>query len=77
MEYKIKNEFEQRPLIFDNSIGIGKRFLSVKSIAIFLDVSEYTIRKWIEQKRIPFIRIAGTNTIRFDIAEIQKWLNPI
>jgi excisionase family DNA binding protein len=76
MEYKIKNEFEQRPLIFDNRIGIGKRFLSVKNLAVFLDVSEHTVRKWVEKGSIPFVRIRDSNTIRFDVFEIVKWVNP-
>jgi excisionase family DNA binding protein len=74
MEYKIKNEFEQRPLIFDNRIG--KRYLSVKSLSVYLDVSEKTIRKWIEKREIPYVRLRGYNSIRFDITEIMKWISP-
>ena len=70
----IEKEFEQRPLVFDNRIG--KRYLSVKSLSTFLDVSERTVRKWVEKREIPYIRLRGYNSIRFDINEIMKWISP-
>ena len=59
---------------FENRIS--KRYLSVKSLSRFLDVSEYTIRKWILKGDIPFIRLNNSNTIRFDVREIERWVNP-
>ena len=63
--------------IFDNCISEEKRYLSVKSLARYLDVSEYTIRKWIDHRKIPFVRINASNTIRFDLYEIVRWVSPV
>jgi len=68
-----ETELEQK-LIFENRIS--KRYLSVKSLSVFLDVSEKTIRKWIEKREVPYIRLRGYNSIRFEINEIMKWISP-
>jgi len=63
-------------LLFENCIGLGKRYLSVKNLAMYLDISEKTLRKWIDQRRIPFVRFRNSTAIRFDILEIEKWISP-
>ena len=48
------------------------RYMSVRRMAEYLDVSESAIRKWIRCGRIPFVKINGS--IRFDSQIIDRWL---
>lgn len=50
-----------------------KRYFNVDLLAEYLSVSPNTIRKWIRQDRIPFIRIHGS--IRFDKQRIDVWMD--
>lgn len=46
--------------------------LTVKDLAIRLQVRDNTIYGWVSQRKIPSIRINGA--IRFDGREIEQWL---
>ncbi len=48
------------------------RFIDVKKLAKYLDVSEAFIRDYIKEGRIPFVKLG--RLVRFDLWEIEKWL---
>lgn len=51
---------------------MDKRFLTSKEIAIYLNLSENTIRAWVKFGRIPFSKLG--RSVRFDLKVIDKWL---
>jgi len=50
----------------------GAEFLTVPEVAKLLRVTTFTIRSWILQRRIPFIKPAGR--ILFNRAAVNQWL---
>ena len=49
-----------------------KRFLNVKEIANYLNLSEHTVRSWIRVGKIPFSKLG--RAVRFDLRRIEPWL---
>lgn len=49
-----------------------KRFVSIKDLAVYLGVSEHTVKSWVYQDRLPCRRIG--RVVRFDIEEINSML---
>ena len=49
-----------------------KRFIGVKELAVYLSLSEETIRSWVWQRRIPIFKIG--RAVRFDLKQIESWL---
>lgn len=52
--------------------NIEIRFLNVKELAKYLNMSEDAIRGWKKEGKIPHSRFG--RSIRFDLHEIEKWL---
>jgi excisionase family DNA binding protein len=52
---------------------VEKRFLSVRELASFLNISSDFIYMMVEQKRVPHIRLG--RAIRFDIKRLESWIN--
>lgn len=50
-----------------------RRFIGIKDLAIYLGLSQNTIRKWVGQGRIPFIKFG--KALRFDLKRIDTWAN--
>ena len=46
-----------------------KRFIGMKELAVYLGVSEYTIKAWVYRDKIPCKRIG--RAIRFDMRQID------
>lgn len=44
---------------------------SAEQAAAFLHKAPSTIRKWVKQRRIPFVKIGGENL--FDPASLREW----
>lgn len=51
---------------------VEKRFYSVSELAVYLGVSENTIRAWKKNGEIPFHNFG--RAIRFDMEKIEKWV---
>ncbi|MCA9407387.1 MAG: helix-turn-helix domain-containing protein [Candidatus Omnitrophica bacterium] len=51
---------------------IQKRFIGIKDLSEYLDVSEHTIKSWVYSKRIPFKKIG--RLIKFDRQRIDSLL---
>ena len=49
-----------------------KRFLKAKELAIYLGLSEETVRKWAIRGQIPFSKFG--KSLRFDIKKIDTWI---
>ena len=49
-----------------------KRYLSTKEIAIYMSLSEHTIRAWVKYGQIPFCKFG--RAVRFDLRKIEPWL---
>jgi excisionase family DNA binding protein len=51
----------------------GDDLLTYDEIAARLHVKKTVVRKWVERRQIPHLRI-GNRTVRFRVAEIEAWL---
>lgn len=49
-----------------------KRFLNTKETAVYLGLSEHTIRAWVKLGRLPFSKFG--RAVRFDQRIIDKWV---
>ena len=51
--------------------------LTVKDVAEYLNVSQSTIRQWVAEKKIPFIKLVDKKpgTVRFSKEMINNWIN--
>ena len=50
-----------------------KRLLNVKQAAVLLDISEYTLREYVAEKRIKHIRIG--DLIKFNMEILDEFIN--
>ena len=50
-----------------------KEICGIKEIAKYLNISESGVRKLVREKRIPYFKVLSC--IKFDIKEINKWVN--
>jgi|LSQX01.3.fsa_nt_gb excisionase family DNA binding protein len=55
-----------------NNPKLQKQYYNVTEIAELLGISEKTVRKYVWQKTIPYLKIGGH--VRFDIDKIHAWL---
>ena len=53
-------------------ITITKRFFNVHEVAVYLGLSDDTIRAWIKKGKIPFSKFG--KAVRFDLQKIEPWL---
>lgn len=51
-----------------------KNLLTYKQVAELLRLSERTIRTYVANDKIPYIRFSP-KTVRFEMDEIEKWIN--
>jgi excisionase family DNA binding protein len=49
-----------------------RRFIGIKELAVYLDLKEPTIKAWLYQGRLPFVKMG--RLIKFDIREIDVWI---
>lgn len=49
-----------------------RRFIGVKELSEYLDISKNTVRSWVWQKQIPYCKIG--RLVKFDLQEIEVWL---
>lgn len=49
-----------------------KKLIGVKELAERLDIKVNTVYSWVCMKQIPYYKLG--NLVKFDIAEIDKWL---
>ena len=50
-----------------------KRYIGVKGLAEYLDVTDKTIYHWTFTKQIPYIKLG--RLLKFDLKEIDKWID--
>lgn len=55
------------------AVMIQKRFIGIKDLSEYLDVSEHTIKSWVYSRRIPFKKIG--RLIKFDRNRIDNLLD--
>ena len=51
-----------------------KPLITANVLAERLSVSTNTIRRWVQQGRIPHIKLQASGGIRFDPFKIEEWL---
>jgi excisionase family DNA binding protein len=51
-----------------------KRYVTVKELAEYTGYSTKTIRRWVDQRVIPFWRSPGGRGLRFDVERIDQWI---
>ena len=49
-----------------------KRFIGTKECAEYLDVSINTIRTWVWQRQIPYVKMG--RLVKFDLKELEQWI---
>jgi excisionase family DNA binding protein len=50
-----------------------EHYLRVKGVAQYTKLSEKTIRSYIQQRKIPYIKV--NKSILFDVTKIDEWIN--
>ena len=50
----------------------SKPFLTYKEVANLLNISEITLRKWVCERNIPFLKLG--RSVRFDPVVLERWL---
>ncbi len=55
-----------------NNSSVQPRYMSVKSVSVYLGVSRRTIYRWIDKGLIPYCTIPSG--YRFDKEEIDRWM---
>lgn len=50
----------------------AKKYIGVTGLAAYLAVSANTVRSWVWQRQIPYVKVG--RLVRFDIAEVEDWL---
>lgn len=48
------------------------KLISYSEAAQILTVAEVTLRRWVSERRIPYLKIG--RSVRFDIAELEAWI---
>ena len=56
------------------AVGSIKRYLNVPELADYIDSTDGSVRQFVHQRRIPFIKVAGGRRILFDVQVIDAWL---
>jgi excisionase family DNA binding protein len=51
---------------------LERRLLTVKELAVVMNVKAATIYQWAELRQIPHIKLNGS--LRFDLQDIQSWV---
>lgn len=49
-----------------------KKFLGVKDLSSYLTVKEKTLYGWVNQRKIPYVKLG--RCVRFEFSEIEEWL---
>ena len=48
-------------------------YLTTKGLAVYLQIAEQSIRRWVLNNEIPYRRIHGV--IRYRLSEVEKWVD--
>jgi len=51
---------------------INKRFIGPEGLAEYLDIRLNTVRSWVWQKKIPYVKMG--RLVKFDLREVDEWL---
>lgn len=49
-----------------------RRFITIKDLAVYIGMSENTLRDWVKYGKIPFSKLG--KAVRFDLRKIDLWL---
>jgi excisionase family DNA binding protein len=52
--------------------GPAEKLLNVPGVSDFIGVKQSTIRKWVHERRIPFLKVG--RCVRFRPSSIEEWL---
>lgn len=58
----------------DASLATNDHLLTVKEAAVVLGVCVRTLRKWIADRTIPFVRLPGGDLIRFRRSSLERFI---
>ena len=50
------------------------RWLNTPQLARYIELAEDTIRQYVSRRKIPYHKIPGSNQVRFDIEQIDAWM---
>ena len=53
--------------------GMNKLLINVKQLSESTGLSVFTLYSWINQKRIPYVKVG--RLVRFDPKKIEKWID--
>ncbi len=53
--------------------NLTNHFLTVSEVAQLLNVAEKTVRKYVWERTIPYVKIGGN--VRFSQQKIQEWIS--
>ena len=50
----------------------NRRLLDIKEAAEFLNISPNTLYSWVNQRRIPFVKLG--RRVKFDLKDLEDWI---
>ena len=58
-----------------NTINNNNDYLTVPEVADMLRIAEHTLRQYVYQKKIPYVKLTGTKgRVLFKKSTIEQWL---
>lgn len=60
--------------VFDNQLHVKRPFWNVSEVAVFLKISERTVRDLVYKHKIPYRKVG--RCVRFSSGEIERWTLP-
>ena len=51
-----------------------RKWLNIEECAVHLGISKHTIYQHIAKRSIPFVKMPGSTLLRFDLEQIDEWM---
>ena len=55
--------------------AMPEKWVNLKDVAVYLSMSEDTVRTWIKEGKLPFYRVG--KRYKFKISEIDDWIRSV
>ncbi len=63
----------RRAVVPTSTPGADSPWMTVAQVAVYLSVNQGTVRNWVSQRRVPFVKRGGV--VRFHRERIDEWLS--
>jgi excisionase family DNA binding protein len=57
----------------EKSTDVGSRLIGYREAAERLGLSEFTVRRYVSERRVPYVKIGAA--VRFDTTALEQWID--